>query len=148
MMTQDQLSICPKCESDACYVVPLNEKANSYFCFGCGFTSNDLQKAGEFDMEEYESVLPEIHKDLRFVDSENRVWYPATMNIPEKGTVFLGGKAKDLTEWCAIKVRPLTEDEQAQLANKGIKYKSDSKTLKSFGNDFIEALDYINFFEK
>ena len=30
---------------------------------------------------------------------------------------------------------------------KGKKYKSDSKTLKSFGKDYFEACDYIGFFD-
>ena len=51
---KDKLSICPRCTSDACYITPLNEVKNNYFCFGCGFQTNDLMKEGEFDFETYE----------------------------------------------------------------------------------------------
>lgn len=90
--------------------------------------------------------MPELHKDAKFIDSESRVWYPVTINLSTRGTVFLGGKSLENAQWTAIKVRPLTEEEQKELANKDLTHKSDSTTLKGFGEDFIEALDYINFF--
>jgi hypothetical protein len=146
-MNADQLSICPKCGSDACYKLPINETAFSYYCFGCGAHTTDLQKMGEIDLEQFESALPELYKDVKFVDEENRIWYPITINIASKGTVFLNGKSADTADWCAIKVRELTEAERAEVANRDLTHKSDSNTMKLFGNDFIEALDYINFFE-
>ena len=147
-MNKDQLTICAKCGSDACYAAPISKTANSYFCFGCGFTTTDLQKLGEFDFIQFEEKVPELYKDAKYIDSEKRVWYPGTINIPEKGTVFLNGTFVKTAQWSAIKVRSLTEEEQVQLANKGLTYKSDSSTMKGFGKDFIEALDYIGFFEK
>lgn len=142
----ESLIQCPKCQSDACYTSPINEVAYSYFCFGCGYTTTDLQKVGEFNIEMYEESIPELFKDVKYVDTFNRIWYPGTINLPNKGTVFLNGTSASTAQWCAIKTRALTEEEQKSLANKGATYKSDSKSLKSFGNDFIEALDYINFF--
>lgn len=144
----DTLSTCPKCSGDACYVVPINKSRNSYFCFSCGYTTSDLQKVGEFDIKLYEESVPELYKDCKYIDSEERVWYPGTINIPHKGTVFLNGPSAQKAQWCAIKARPLTEEEKKSLANKGMTHKSDSKTLKNFENDFIEALDYIGFFDK
>lgn len=104
-------------------------------------------KVEDLDFEAYEATMPELHKDMKHIDTEHRVWYPITMNLPTKGTVFLGGKSMEYAEWTAIKVRPLTEEEQKHLSNKDITHKSDSSTLKTFGKDFIEALDYINFFD-
>lgn len=147
MIDRDQLSTCPKCSSDACYKLPMNETLFSYYCFGCGYQTNDLMKVEEFNITDYEETLPELYKDLKYVDNESRVWYPIAINLANKGTVFVNGKSTDTAEWCAIKVRELSEEEQAQLANKDITHKSDSSTMKMFGNDFIEALDYINFFE-
>ena len=60
---QDSLEICPRtdcCGSDACYVTELSPKIKNYFCFGCGFTTNDLMIHGEFDFSQYEETLPEI----------------------------------------------------------------------------------------
>lgn len=145
-MTNDKLEICPKCGCDGCYITPINETKNSYFCWGCGFQTNDLMKKGEFDFEAYEETLPELYKDVKHTDSENRVWYPISINIPDKGTVFLNGKTAENTFWSAIKVVSLTEEEKQQPKYKGLQYKSDPKSLQSFGNDFIEACDYIGLF--
>jgi hypothetical protein len=143
----DQLSTCPKCGCDGCYIAPINETKSTYFCWGCGFQTNDLMKEGEFDFAGYEETLPELYKDIKYVDSEKRVWYPAVMNVEEKGTVFLNGKSAEEVQWSAIKTVSLTEEEKQQPKYKGKAYKSDAKSLKSFGNDFIEAVDYIGLFE-
>jgi len=144
----EELIICPLCGSDACYKTPINEKYYSYFCFGGGHQSNDLMKEEEFKFEEYEETLPELYKDLKKTDEEGRTWYPVAINIPEKGTVFANGTGVDNWQWSAIKTRELTEEESEKLANKGVKYKSDVNTLKHFENNFIDALDYIGFFDK
>lgn len=142
----DKLEICPKCQCDGCYITSVNETKNNYFCWGCGFQTNDLMKEGEFDFDAFEESLPELYKDVKHVDSEKRVWYPISINIPDKGTVFLNGKTAENTFWSAIKVIPLTEEEKKQPKYKGLEYKSDAKSLKEFGDDFIEACDYIGLF--
>jgi hypothetical protein len=63
-------------------------------------------------------------------------------------SVFANGTGVDNWQWSAIKTRELTEEESEKLANKGVKYKSDVNTLKHFENNFIDALDYIGFFDK
>lgn len=144
----DKMSICPKCGCDGCYVTPINETKNNYFCWGCGFQTNDLMVEGEFDFGQYEETMPELYKDIKYVDSEKRVWYPISINLPDKGTVFLSGKSIEEIEWSAIKVVPLTEEEKKQPKYKNLKYKSDAKSLKHFGDDFIEACDYMGMFDK
>jgi len=146
-MTKDQLSICPLCKSDGCYITPLSEFANKYFCWGCGYNTTDFMKEGQFDFEEIEIAMPELYKDLAKTDSEGRRWYPNTINIPDRGTVFINGKSAEEAQWAGILVRELTEEEQAKFASKGIKYLSDPKTLKLFGNDFVEACDYVGIFK-
>lgn len=144
----DQLSTCPKCGCDGCYITPINETKNNYFCWGCGFQTNDLMKEGEFDFAAYEELLPELYKDVKHVDSEKRVWYPIVINVEDKGTVFLNGKTKEGVEWSAIKTVSLTEEEKQQPKYKGKSHKSDPKSLKSFGSDFIEAVDYVGLFQE
>jgi len=144
----DQMIICPKCGCDGCYVTPINETKFNYFCWGCGFQTNDLMKQGEFNFEEYEETLPELYKDTKFVDNQQRVWYPISINISDRGTVFLNGKTKEETQWSAIKVIPLTEEEKPQPKYKNLSYKSDAKSIKHFGSDFIEACDYIGVFNQ
>ena len=147
-MTKDEMVLCPKCGCDGCYKTPINETLSNYFCWGCGYQTNDLMKEGEFDFEKFEEVLPELYKDVRYTDDENRVWYPAVINIEDKGTVFLNGKSVDEVQWAGIKAIKLTDEEKEQPKFKGKEYKSDAKSLKEFGNDFIEACDYIGVFEK
>ena len=144
----DQMAICPKCGCDGCYVTSINETKNNFYCWGCGFQTNDLMKEGEFNFEEYEETLPELYKDVKYVDSEKRVWYPISINIVDKGTVFLSGKSVEEVQWSAIKVVTLSEEEKKQPKYKGLIYKSDAKSMKQFGNDFIEACDYIGVFDK
>ena len=147
-MTNDQMGTCPKCKCDGCYIAPINETSFNYFCWGCGFSTNDLMIEGEFDFVGYEETLPELYKDVKYVDEQKRVWYPISINIPDKGTVFLNGKSAEEIQWAAIKVVELTEEEKQQPKYKNLTYKSDAKSLKNFEKDFIEALDYIGMFEK
>lgn len=146
-MIKDKLTVCPKCGCDGCYVTPVNEFKNSYLCFGCGYYTTDLMIEGEFDFNLFEETLPELYKDVKHIDEENRVWYPASVNMPDRGTVFLDGKSSDNVFWSAIKVVALTEEEKQQPKYKNLNYKSDSKSLKHFGDDFVEACDYIGMFE-
>lgn len=143
----DQLAACPKCGCDGCYISPINETKNNYLCFGCGYCTNDLMKEGEYDFEAYEETIPELYKDLKHKDSESRIWYPATVNIKDKGTVFLNGKSKDEVFWSGIKTIPLTEEEKQQPKYKNQTHKSDPKSIKHFGDDLIEACDYIGMFD-
>jgi len=150
-MIKDSLEICPLCGSDACYVTQLNATAKNYFCFGCGFTTNDLMVKGEFDFEQYEETLPELYKDIKQTDNSNRVWYPITINIEDKGTVFAKGTNKDNWQWAGIKVKEVSKEEQEKFkvpgSDKSYKYKTDMTTLQEFSQkDFMDALEYIGFF--
>ena len=71
---EDKLIKCEHCGSDMCYATPINEIAWSYSCTGCGFTANDILKEGEFDMEQFEEIFPELYKDLKYVDDKKRIW--------------------------------------------------------------------------
>ena len=145
-MTNDKLDICPKCGCDGCYITPINETKNNNICWGCGFQTNDLMKEGEFDFTAFEETLPELYKDVKYVDQESRVWYPISINLPDKGTVFLNGTSAEDIKWSAIKVVELTEEEKKEPKYKGLTFKSDAKSLQDFGEDFIEACDYIGLF--
>ena len=47
----DNLSICDRCGSDACFVneIPTADGGaiKTHHCMGCGFTTNSLMKEGE-----------------------------------------------------------------------------------------------------
>lgn len=144
----DNLITCPKCKApESCYTQPVNEFHKSYLCLSCGFQTNDLMREGEFNFEEYEQELPELYKDIKTVDEEGRVWYPNIINIESVGTVFANGASKDEWEWSGILNVELTEEEKESPRFKGKKYKSDSKSLKSFGKDYFAACDYVGLFD-
>ena len=144
----NNLTTCPKCSMpESCYITDLNEFHKSYVCFNCGFHTNDLIREGEFNFEEYEDTLPELYKELKYIDSENRVWYPHVINIEGKGTVFANGTSKDDWYWSAIKSVKLTKEEKSNPRFKDKQYKSNPKSLKNFDKDYFAACDYIKFFD-
>lgn len=144
----DNLITCPKCKApESCYTQPVNEFHKSYLCLSCGFQTNDLMREGEFNFEEYEQELPELYKDIKTIDEEGRVWYPNIINIESVGTVFASGPSKDEWEWSGILNTELTKEEKESPRFKGKKYKSDSKSLKNFGNDYFAACDYVGLFD-
>jgi len=140
----DKLTDCPIClQKGAVYTTAINEFHNHYLCLGCGFTTNDLMRVGEFDFEEYEKELPQLYIDSKKQDEEGRVWYPNIVNIQDKGTVFLNGTCKEDSRWSAIKNVKLTKKEKQDPRFKGKTHKSDSDTLVDFENDYLSALEYI-----
>lgn len=138
----DKLVICAYCGSDACYEHEA-EKIKVWNCMGCGFTSNELLIEGSQLVIETEEVMPELYKDIKFIDANKQVWYPTVLNISDKGTVFANGTDKDNWGWAGIKVIETTDEEKTKL--KGATHKSDPKTLKMFGKDqFDEACHYVD----
>jgi hypothetical protein len=145
----DNLTICAKCGSDACYVDEVNQDIKTYFCYGCGFQTNSLMKEGDVFFERQLEVLPELYKDLLNKDDDGHIWMPTTVNIPEKGMIFANGPSKDQWSWAAVKAVPVTKEEAKKYPIPGKKgeyysWRMDMTTLKEFNErDFIEALSYI-----
>jgi hypothetical protein len=93
-------------------------------------------------MTESEEVMPELYKDIKFIDDQKRVWYPTVLNISDKGTVFVNGVDKDTWGWAGIKAIETTDAEKLKF--KGATQKSDPKTLQTFTKDqFDDACHYI-----
>ena len=147
-MIDSTLMMCPLCkQEECCNIEPINEFHNKYSCVACGFETNDLMREGEFDFEAYESddAFPLLYKDIKQVDEINRVWYPMTINIKGKGTVYAFGNNTDNWQWRATKSIALTEEELMLPKYKNQTHKSDP--TKDFGRDFFEACDYIQIFD-
>ena len=54
----DDLKICDRCGSDACYIQEVNENVKNYQCYGCGFITNSLMKKDEqFTIKRGKSIL-------------------------------------------------------------------------------------------
>jgi hypothetical protein len=128
---KEQLIDCPRCGGNACHEVS-NDKLTVWSCFGCGFTSNSTLT--EEKLEEVESVIPQLYKDLRFQDEKGLYWYPNTVILEDKSMIFADGGKKDEWKWAAVQSK---------------EGKADMETIKYFEEkEFIEALDYIDFFTK
>jgi hypothetical protein len=128
---KEQLVDCPRCGGNACHEVS-NDKLTIWSCFGCGFTSNSTLT--EDKLEVTESVMPQLYRDLKFKDEKEIHWYPSTVILEDKSMVFADGKNKDEWKWAAVQSK---------------EGKADMTTAKYFEEkDFMEALDYIGFFEK
>jgi hypothetical protein len=150
----DNLIICERCGSDGCYVQEVNQDIKNYQCYGCGFMTNSIMKKDSQFLEEQMELLPNLYKELMGEDESGKVWMPSTINLPEKGMVFANGSNADNWKWAAVKSIPVLEDEKEKYpipGKKGEFYKKrvDMDTLKEFDErQFIEALDYIEVFDK
>ena len=149
---KDNLTICPKCGSDACYVQEVNHEIKNYMCYGCGFITNSLMKKGEEFFESQMETLPELYKELMGEDEDTGlIWMPNTINLPNKGMVFADGKNGSNWAGAATKAIPMPKEEQEKFKAKGknFKFKMDMENIKHYPeSDFMEALEYIGVFEK
>ena len=89
--------------------------------------------------------------DIKHKDSEGRVWYPQTVNVDNKGTVFAYGRNKDDWKWAGVLMTEVQEEEKQKFKKPGTDeyytHKTDMKTLKLFEkNNFMDALEYIGVF--
>ena len=144
----DNLTICARCGSDACYSQEVNESITNYQCMGCGFISNSLMKKDSEFIKEQSEILPELYKDLMHIDKNNRAWFPATITLPGKGMVFADGTSKDDWSWSAVKAIPITdEDRKLKQYPADQDFKMDMANAQKFGKgDFMDALEVIGFF--
>jgi hypothetical protein len=127
----EQLINCPRCGGNACHEAS-NEKFTVWSCFGCGFTANITTV--EDNLENIESVIPQLYIDLKFKDDKGYYWYPSTVILEDKSMVFADGKSIEDWKWAGVQSKD---------------GKADMTTIKHFDEkDFMEALDYIGFFEK
>lgn len=148
----DNLIICDRCGSDACYVQEVNDKIKNYQCYGCGFITNSLLvKDSQFFNEQME-LLPNLYKELMGEAEDGKIWMPSTVNMPGKGMIFANGKDSLNWKWAAVLAVPVMEEEKEKypIPNKEGEYyewRMDMTTIKEFEEkDYIEALDYIGIF--
>ena len=128
---KESLGTCPKCNGNACHEAS-NEKFTVWSCFGCGFTANTTTI--DENLENIEGVMPQLYIDLKFKDDKEYNWYPSTVILDDKAMVFADGRSVDDWKWAGVQSKD---------------GKADMSTVKHFEEkEFMEALDYIGFFEK
>ena len=145
----DNLIICPRCESDACYVDEVSKDIKTHFCYGCGFQTNSLMKEEEEFYNQQIEFLPELYKDLIYTDENELKWMPSAINVADKGMVFANGTSSNNWNWSAVKAVPVTEEEKEKypIPNKEgefYEWRMDMTTKSNFSErDFMDALSYI-----
>jgi hypothetical protein len=145
----DNLIVCSRCGSDACYVDEVNQDIKTYFCYGCGFQTNSLMKEGEEFYEIQMQNLPELYKALAHTDDNGKVWMPSAVNLPQQGMVFANGNNSNEWKWSAVKAVPVKEEEKTKYPIPGKKdqyyeWRMDMTTISHFNErDYMEALSYI-----
>jgi len=133
-MILEEIVDCPRTGGDLCYKTQLNPELSTYLSISCGFWTNTLMKEGEEFYEQQMQDLPELYKDLAWIDPEtNLVWLPNTINNQEQGMVFAYGPNKDSWGWGAAKA----------IQEEG-KWKMDLANMQVFAErDYMDALSFI-----
>ena len=128
---QESLIVCARCGGNACHKAS-NDQLTIWSCFGCGFTANSTLTDDK--LEEVEAVIPQLYKDLRFKDEKGLYWYPNSVMLEDRSMVFADGRSIDDWKWAGVQSKD---------------GKADMTTVKYFEEkEFMEALDYIGFFQK
>jgi len=136
-----------------CYVQDLPDGNQTKLCFTCGFTTNSQMKEG-FEMEQTVTAKQsQLYRDIRFIDQEGLIWYPATLSTPDKGMIYLdinkNEEGKPVLNWAATPLRKLTPKEQRSKKYRGMKYVADTKNTKLFGHmGFMEAATSLGMFDE
>lgn len=148
----DNLIICNRCSSNACYENNVSIVIKTYQCFGCGYVTNTLMKTGSQFLKQQMETLPDLYKELMGEDEKGFIWMPSYLNKEGIGMVFMnGGRAVD-AYWAAVRALPVTEENKEEHVLKDgtyPKFYMDMKNMKKFEEkDYMEALDYINLFQK
>ena len=139
----DNLVKCPHCEAEMCYEYH-NPQYIQWMCFNCGYGSTShMVKDSDF-VKSSKEVLPELIKDLEFTDENDFVWYPSTINVPEKGILFPNGNNKDNWMWAVAPLTPITKEEKSRFPKKQT-HKVDLNNMQYFSREeFARAVTTLN----
>lgn len=133
----DNLTICDRCSSDACYVTEVNHEVKNYHCFGCGFQTNTICKVDSDFLNEQMEVMPNLYKELMGEDEEGKVWFPSYITT-DKGIIFAKGANSSDWKWAAVLLKEVDG-----------KSKMDMETIVEYDEkDYMEALEVVGVFEK
>ena len=153
-MQHEEIINCPKSGGDLCYKTQVTHDISNYMSLSCGFWTNSLMKEGEDFYESQMETLPELYKDLAWVDEKTGLtWIPNTINESKLGMVFANGRNASNWGWAAVKSILIPEEDRPNHPIPGkpgefMEYKMDMANMKMFNErDYIEALDYVGVFQ-
>ena len=127
----EKLIDCSRCDSNACSEIS-DGKVTIWICMGCGFTSNNT--ITDDNVEQMEATLPELYKALKYKDQDGKYWYPNSVVLDNKSMVFAEGTSVEDWKWSAVQ----SKDGKADMTTK----------QEFVERDFMEALDYIGYFNQ
>jgi hypothetical protein len=143
----DKLTTCSRCSSNACYEQHIDDHNVTWLCMGCGFTTSTYMVEDSPAVTNYKETSPELYKDTLFTDKQGRVWIPSIITLPERGMVFLDGTDSSNWRWAGMRAVMINESEKDKYPS-GQSHKMDNSSMKHFEkNSFMDALEYIGFFE-
>ena len=144
-MITEEIIDCPRSGGDLCYKTQVNPEVSTYMSLSCGFWSNSLMKEGSDFYKEQIENLPELYKELAWIDPETElIWLPTTLNEPAKGMIFAYGPNAQNWGWAAVKAIEIPLEEQKEINGKKQTHKMDMVNMQIFHErDFIEALSAI-----
>lgn len=141
-----KFTICSVCNSEQCNIQNEGENEYSLICYSCGFTTTSKTLENSTKGKIVKEGIHQIYKDILVVDKENRIWAPMFVNLSKKGTVMYE-KPYGKFVWSAIKNRHRsTFKTLPKNTSKELQYLPDIQSKKFFGNDFLDALLYIDYF--
>jgi len=147
---------CPHCGEDHCFEESQTldgQEVISYMCVSCGYTSTTLNEEGSSLISGYEETTAELIKELRWVDSNNKVWYPLVLNFPSFGIIFPDGTSKDDWCWMAAPAVDIPVEDQKKYPIPGQKdayytRRVDmEKGLRFDNKEFYNACKFIGFIQ-
>ena len=130
---------CPVCyDTDRCFE-DVQETFKSYLCFNCGFMSDSRYEIDSLTLIENLKSSPKLVQDLQIEDKQrNIVWFPAVINMGEKGLIFPEGTTPQDYVWKYAQVVEVSEEEREKYDN--YDRRLDIENAESFGqNGFLEA---------
>ena len=130
---------CPVCyDADRCFE-DVQENFNSYLCFNCGFMSDSRYEIGSLNLIENLKSSPKLVQDLQVEDKQrNIVWFPAVINMGEKGLIFPEGRDEEDYVWKYAQLVDVPEEEREKYDN--YDRRLDVENAESFGQSgFLEA---------
>lgn len=155
MEKYDEIIDCPRSGGNLCYRVQVTPEISTYLSLSCGFYTNSLMKPGQEFYEETVKSLPELHKDLLWVDAKTGlVWAPNVINDENTGMIFASGVDNKDWGWLAVKSTQIPKEDQPNHPIPGkpgefMTHKMDMKNGKLFHeNNYIEALSFIGILPK
>ena len=136
--------------SNACYENVVDENTTTWMCMGSGYTTSTLMTEGSQLVKDTIETSPTLYADIKHVDKDGKVWFPATITLPGQGMVFADGNNKKNWVWSAVKAINLSEEEiKSGKFPDGQTHKMDMANIRQFNRDkgFMDALEYIGFFQ-